>query len=158
RPQFVGGNMRNWLGVALSLTAVVCALPASATTVTLVGGRVAKLKDKAGTSSDKAILKFVNEPDVSPPFPDPRCPASSSVRLQTDQPIVGPIALHCFDWQLTSSGFSYKDSDATAGGVQKVQLQSGPTGGKVLMKLKGPNYGNAAIDGPVDFLEAELDI
>lgn len=146
--------MKNSISVALLVSAVVCALPSQTMAVSLSGGRVAKFKNKAGTADDQAIVKFVNDTNIAPPFQDPRCPAVSSVRFHANGQDVGPIALDCQYWKLTSKGFNYKDSTGSAGGVGKILLQ----GGKLLLKLKGDGYGVDAIVGPVDFVEVGFTI
>lgn len=139
--------------VLVSSLVVLCAFAGPAPGISLSFGRVAKFKNKDGTSKDKAIIKFVKDPNLSPPFPNPRCPNASSVRILTDRHYLS-IPLDCQYWVLTNKGFRYKDKFATAGGVQKILLKNN----KLLIKLKGDGYGVNAIDGPVDFVEAELDV
>jgi hypothetical protein len=137
----------------VSSLVVLCAFAAPAPGITLSAGKVAKFKNKDGTSKDKATITFVKDPNLSPPFPSPNCPATSALRILTDQHDL-TIPLDCQYWELTNVGFSYKDKLATAGGVQKILLKSG----KLLIKLKGDNYGANVIDGPVDYVEVELNI
>jgi hypothetical protein len=144
--------MKTVLAFVSSLV-VLCAFAAPAPAISLSAGKVAKFKNKDGTSKDKAIITFVKEPNLSPPFPNPRCPFSSSVRILTNRHDL-QIPLDCANWSLTNTGFKYKDKLGASGGVQKILLKSG----KLLIKLKGDNYGANAIDGPIDFVEAELDI
>jgi hypothetical protein len=144
--------MKSVLALVASLV-VLCAFAGPAPGVTLLAGKVAKFKNKDGTSKDKAIITFVKDPNLSPPFPNPRCPGTSSVRILTDRHDL-TIPLDCQYWELTNVGFSYKDKLAVAGGVQKVLLKSG----KLLIKLGGDDYGANVVDGPVDFVEVELNI
>jgi hypothetical protein len=137
--------------VWLSALIVLCGFAGPAPGVSLLGGRVAKFKDKDGTSKDKAVITFVKDVNLSPPFPSPRCPAASSVRILTDRHDL-TMELDCQYWTATNKGFAYKDKLGTAGGIQKILLG----GGKLIIKLKGDNYGVGAIDGPIDFVEAEL--
>lgn len=144
--------------VALASALVaLCTLPASALDVPMLNGKIAKLKDKAGTTADKVLIKFIKETALSTPPPSPMCPAETAVRLKTDGGEV-IAALDCTHWSATGSGYAYGDVTASDGGVYKIVLGSKPAGGKLLIKMKGDNYGVNALGGPVDYLEAELSI
>jgi hypothetical protein len=143
--------------VALAAAVVFCALPASAADTPMLNGKIAKLKNKAGTASDKALVKFIKEQALTTAPPDPRCPAVSTLRLKTD---TGEALanLDCSHWAATGSGYGYKDVTASRGGVQKIVLQANPKGGKLLAKIRGSNYGPSALSGPIAYLEAQLTI
>ncbi len=134
------------------------AMPAGA--VSLSGGRVAKLVNKDSIFKDKAIVKFVKDPSVVAPIPDPTCPGgSSSFRLRTDLHDSGTIALGCALWKATgSTGFKYSDPLTTTGGLRTAKIKAKPNGGLVLLKTKGPNHGSVGFEGPVTFVEARLTI
>lgn len=149
--------MRRILGAVLGITLAVWCVPASAADVTLRFGRLAKLKDKDGTDKDQVIVKFVKESGLTAALPSPLCPAASSIRLTTDlQEVV--IPLDCAFWEAKGSGYAYKDASGSAGGVTKVNFYTKPTGGKMLIKIKGDNYGVDAIGGPIASLEVALDV
>ena len=42
--------------------------------------------------------------------------------------------------------------------MQKIQVKPGANGGKLLIKIRGDNYGVNAIAGPISYLEARLTI
>lgn len=129
---------------------------AAAVDVTLNGGKLIKLANKAGTSADQAMVKVINDRALTDAIPSPLCPAESTVRLTSNTEEV-VVALDCAKWSAKgASGYGYKDPSGSRGGVQKVQIASKSTGGKLQMKLKGDQYGAAALSGPVTFLEAEL--
>lgn len=148
--------MRYGLGVALAIAVVCGSWPAQGADVTLRFGRIAKLKDKDGTAKDQVIVKFVKESGLNAVIPSPLCPASSSIGLTTDaQDLL--IDLDCAFWTASgSSGFSYKDPSGSRGGVTQVKVSSKTTGGKLLIKLKGDQYGASAISGPIGSLEVSL--
>jgi hypothetical protein len=142
----------------LTVVAIIAAAAsAQATDVALTAGKLAKLLDKAGTTSDQATIKFIKDPALQGVLPGPLCPVASTVRLRTDTTDV-LIPLDCSHWNLTGSGYLYRDPTGAQGGVQKVQLTSKSTGGKLMFKLKGDPYGAAAVGGPVAFFEAYLTI
>ena len=92
---------RGWLVV--TALAVLTAGWASAQTIGLQGGRISRLIDQAGTARDKALGSF-KDAAIASPLPDPRCPASSSIRLETDtQGLVVP--LDCSFWTLQAQSF-----------------------------------------------------
>jgi hypothetical protein len=67
-------------------------------------------------------------------------------------------ALDCGHWSATGSGYKYGDVTAGSGGVQKIILSAKSAGGKLLVKMRGSNYGSMALTGPIAFLEAQLAI
>ena len=151
-----GEMMRRILGVVLGLTVALCCQPAQGADVTLRFGRIAKLKDKDGTASDQVIIKFVKESGLTAAIPSPLCPATSSISLVTDARNV-LADLDCALWSASgSSGFSYKDPTGSRGGVTQVKVSSKSTGGKLLIKFKGDQYGASAISGPIGSLEVSL--
>ncbi|MFN8644804.1 MAG: hypothetical protein U0802_25230 [Candidatus Binatia bacterium] len=143
----------------LAMAALVMALgslPAQGADVTLRFGRIAKLRDKDGTGSDQVIVKFVKESGLTTAVPGPLCPATSSIGLTTDtQDLL--IVLDCAFWSAAgSSGFRYDDPTGSRGGVTQVKVASKITGGKLLIKLKGDQYGTNSISGPIGSLEVSL--
>lgn len=138
--------MKKSIGFLLT-GALVCALPQVTNAVTLTAGRIAKFKP------DKAIVKFIADPAIAPPFEDPRCPQTSSVTIKTNTETLGPLALDCNLWKQTGSGYLYKDAVATSG-VQKILFHT--RSDKILIKLKGTPYSTNPINGPVDYVEARL--
>ncbi len=128
---------------------------AGAADLPLTAGKLAKLFDKSGTAADQAIIKVVKDPVLQGLLPGPLCPVVSTVRLRTDSHDL-LIQLDCSKWGITGSGYAYKDPTGSAGGVQKVQIASKSSGGKLLIKMKGDPYGVSAFAGPAAFLEAEL--
>src|SRR5262245_11782281 len=152
-----GDTMHRSVGVALVTVAALCALPASAADVALLGGKIAKLKDKSGTASDKAMVKFIKDAALTTAPPNPLCPAVSTVRLKSDTADV-LTTLDCSHWSATGSGYKYQDITASSGGVQKIILTANSKGGKLLLKLRSSFYGNNALSGQIAFLEAQLAI
>lgn len=148
--------MRVTTGVLVATIALaIGSLPAGAVEETLRFGRIAKLKDKDGAGKDQVIVKFVKESGLTAALPSPLCPQVSAIRLTTDlQEVV--IPLDCSFWAATGSGFAYKDKTGSAGGVSKINFFTKPTGGKMLIKIKGDQYGVQAIGGPIASLEVEL--
>lgn len=148
--------MRRALGVVLGVVVAAWCLPAVGADTTLRFGRIAKIKNKDGTAGDQVIVKFVKESGLITTLPSPLCPAASTIHLKTDgQDLL--INLDCSFWAASgSSGYSYSDAAGSAGGVTKIKLSSKPTGGKLLIKLKGDNYGVDPIAGPIAFLEVQI--
>ncbi len=147
--------MRRVLSAAIAAAVVIWCIPVLGADVTLRFGRIAKLKNKDGTGSDQVIVKFVHESGLTAALPSPLCPASSSIHLTTDS---GEVVadLDCAFWATAGGGFSYKDPTGSAGGVTKVNFASKATGGKLLIKMKGDQYGAHAISGPIASLEVKL--
>jgi len=148
--------MRRVLGAVLGVAVAMWCLPAIGVDTTLRFGRIAKLKDKDGTASDQVIVKFVKESGLITTLPNPMCPSASTIRLKTDlQDLL--IDLDCSFWSTSgATGYSYKDKTGSAGGVTLIKFSSKPTGGKLLIKLKGDGYGVDPIDGPIASLEVQI--
>ncbi|MEO8605123.1 MAG: hypothetical protein ABI629_21325 [bacterium] len=140
------------LGATLLLATV-----AHSAEVPLVGGKVAKLKNKLGTVFDQLSVTFGKEAGLTGALPPPICPAVTTIRLKTEaQDVVTP--LNCAFWSQQGTGFTYKDKTGSAGGVQQVKFASKPNGGKLKIKMRGLPYGVHAIAGPIDFLEVHLTV
>jgi len=145
--------MQRILNMAFAL--VLGAMPAMADDITMTAGKILKLKDKPGTGSDQALVKFIKEPALIPAPPSPLCPAVTTVQLRSDSGNV-ETQLDCNNWSATGSGWVYRDVTGSSGGVQKIILTTKITGGKLLLKLRGDNYGAVALAGGVDYVEARL--
>lgn len=140
------------LAIAFCVTALA---PAGAIDVT--AGKIAKFKNKPGTDSDKGLVKIVKETAIAEPLPSPLCPAASSVRLTTNvSDVLG--TLDCGAWLAKGSGFAYADPFGQGLGVQKILFKPGGSGGKLVMKMGGANYGANALAGPVSFVEVRVAI
>lgn len=143
---------------ALALAMVLCvgaAAPAGA--VDLLAGKIVKSKNKPGNASDKGLVKVVKDPAIASPLPSPLCPETSTIRLTTD---VGDAVgtLDCNAWAAKGSGFGYADPFGVGLGAQKIQIKPGGSGGKLLIKLGGTNYGANVLAGPIAFLEVRLTV
>jgi len=147
--------MRRVAIAAAAAAVVIWCLPVVAADVTLRFGRIVKMKDKEGTANDQVIVKFVKESGLTDTLPSPLCPAASAIHLKTDTDEV-VADLDCSLWTASGTGYSYKDPTGSAGGVTKVKLSSKPTGGKLLIKIKGDGYGANAISGPIGALEVKI--
>jgi hypothetical protein len=143
--------------VALTIAVVLGAVPAIGADVPMLSGKIAKFRDQTGTASDQALVKFIKEGAFATLPPSPMCPAVSTIRLRTDTQDV-LATLDCSHWSSTGAGYVYHDVTAGRGGVQKVVLTSKPQGGKLLLKMRGSNYGANALTGPIAFLETQLTI
>jgi len=124
--------MQRIVGVALASTALLCAVAVRAADVAMLNGKVAKLKDKAGTVSDQALVKFAKESAFATLPPSPLCPTTSTVQLTSDTGDV-LIPLDCGHWTASGSRYLYLDPTGSSGGVQKIVLVSKPTGGTLLI-------------------------
>lgn len=133
------------------------AAPSVPAQIALTGGKVAKFLNATDDARDKATVKFVRDPGIVDPLPDP-VTLPSSVRIQSDSADSGPIALDMGKWTAAGAGFKYNDPAATQLGIFKILFKPGGSGGKLLIKAKGPNYGAQAIDGPVVFVEVSLTV
>ncbi len=74
--------MRNALALA---TACLIFTGAAVQAVDLTAGKIAKFGNKAGAVKDKALVKFVKDPAIVAPLPDPTCPGTSAYRLITNR-------------------------------------------------------------------------
>jgi hypothetical protein len=149
--------MQRIVCVALAGALALCSWPAIAADVPMLGGKVAKLKNKAGTVSDQALVKFSKDMALSSLPPSPVCPAVSTIRLTSDTGDV-LITLDCAHWTASGSRYIYLDPTGSSGGVQKVILVSKSTGGQLLIKARGAHYGMQALPLPIAFLDAQLAI
>ncbi len=146
------------LVLTLALATLTMAAPASRA-IDLTAGKIAKFSDKPGLVKDKALVKFVKDLAIVAPLPDPTCPGTSSYRLITNNQDTGPIGLNCANWKTAgSSGYKYLDKGLVAGGLKVGKVKATSKGGLLLLKWKDFNYGQIAIGGPVDYVEARLTI
>lgn len=129
----------------------LCFAPAAgvAQIVSLTGGKVARFKDRAGTSRDLGTVKFVRDPALEPVPVPCQGGAQTAVRFRTDLQDSGEIVLPCASWKQRGKGWKF---EGPVGGIRKVLLRPG----KLVIKAKGEGY--AAIGGPVSFVEVSLRI
>jgi hypothetical protein len=150
-----GGRAVQLVKCVLGVILLLASAAAPGAEVPLLQGRVAKLKNKAGTVFDKLGVTFSGESGLTGVLPDPRCPAVSSIRLKTDAAeVVAP--LDCSLWTAKGTGYSYKDKTGGLDGVQQVKFVSQASGGKLKLKMRGAPYGVHALAAPIDFLEMHL--
>jgi hypothetical protein len=125
----------------------------------LTGGRVARFLDKDGTAKDKAVVKFVRDPAIVAPLPDPTVD-SSSLRMLADTGDTCTVHLDQSKWRPSGSGFVYRFSpeESPPGGIYKVVFKPGRSGGKLFIKAKGDGYGTRAISGPVAWAQAQFSV
>lgn len=144
---------------AVAVAAGLLAVVAPAGAVDLTAGKIIKFADKEGAIKDKALVKFVKDPAIVAPLPAPTCPGTSQFRIVTNRHDSGPFALDCNRWTPTgSSGFKYLDKGLSAGGLKIGKIKATSSGGLMLLKWQGFNYGQIAVDGPIDFAEVRLTI
>lgn len=133
---------------------VALALLLSSTTLAgpLTGGRIAKFIDKDGTSRDSAVVRFVRDPGIVAPLPDPTVDASW-VRLVSDTTDTCTVFLDSTRWRRAGDGFVYKfpRKESPPGGIFKVVFKPGRSGGKLVIKAKGDGYGANPLSGPVEW-------
>lgn len=127
---------------------VLCVGHAAASETALVGGKSARLSDRSGSSNDKAVVRFTQDPQLFT-LEDP-CAAPASLRVTTSSQDSGVIPLPCANWKRVRSSFKYTGPVGSAGGVFRITYKSG----KLIMKLKGPQY--ATLTGPVSYVEARF--
>ncbi|MDX2167889.1 MAG: sulfatase-like hydrolase/transferase [Deltaproteobacteria bacterium] len=138
----------------LSLLAALAALVASdaaaaaTTEVPLQGGRVGRVRGAGSHAA--ALFVFTDEPGVAA-LGDPRCPATSTVRLGFDTGDYRVTALPCGNWAATARGFVYDDPAASTG-VRRIVLRPD----RLQIFLSGPRL--ADIGGPVAYLDASLQV
>jgi arylsulfatase A-like enzyme len=112
---------------------------------------IAVLGGGHGTRGDHAIVAFLGSPALTRPA-DPRCPATTSLRLFSAERDDGEIVLPCERWTALRSGFRYSDRSGSAGGVRAAFLG----GGRLFVWFGGPHY--RSIRGRVPFLEMRLSV
>src|SRR6185369_3962104 len=130
--------MQHTVKVLMAVVVMLGGVRAGASDIPLTAGKLAKLADKAGTASDQAIIKFIKDPVLQGVLPGPLCPVVSTVHLRSDTADL-TVTLDCSKWTITGSGYAYKDSSGSQGGVQKIKISSKSTGGKLMIKMKGAN-------------------
>jgi arylsulfatase A-like enzyme len=135
-------------GWLLVLIAGLVATSAAAVELPLLGGRVARVR---GTGASAAgVFSFNHEVDLTP-LGDPRCPATSSVRIGFGDGSYRVTTLPCANWHATSSGYVYADETASVG-VRRIILRAD----RLSLVLQGERL--AALGGPVPFLAAALQV
>ena len=112
---------------------------------------IALLGGGHGRRGDHAIVAFRGSPALTRPA-DPRCPATTSLRLFSAERDDGEIVLPCERWRALRSGFRYSDRSGSAGGVRAAFLG----GGRLFVWFGGPHY--RSIRGRVPFLEMRLSV
>jgi len=124
---------------------------APAAEVALVDGRVATLRDAAGTSRDRARIEFRDE---LPQLANPLCDSGreATVTLATSATSYREIVLPCGGWTSTRAGFAYRDPSAAHGGVTSVRYERS----RLQIELRGGAY--QAIAGPLQALEVGFEI
>lgn len=142
-----------WRGRALALAILVgiggLLLPpgsAASTDIPLRGGRIGRVRGSGARAS--ALFKFSDETGLAA-LGDPRCPATSSVRVDSRAGDYRVAVLSCEKWRATSTGFVYDDLNA-ADGVRRLALR--PDGVQMLLRA-GPM---AQIAGPATHLDVSL--
>jgi len=90
----------------------------------LLAGRRARILDRPGTSADGAQIVFAKDPALALP-PNPLCPATTVLRIETSSGSTGDISLPCTGWKLAGSGFRYREPTGIAGGITSVLLRPG---------------------------------
>lgn len=127
---------------------------ATAETADLTQGRLVKLVDHEGAVADLAIAKFVRDPSLALPLPDPTI-AASTITLRSEDGDTAALDLGMSNWAAAgAAGWVYKDTDG--GAVRKVVLKANDAGGRLIVKAKGNAYGAVALAGPESFVEVEL--
>src|ERR1700752_2489061 len=98
--------MHRALCAALAGMVALYSVPAAAS-LTMVGGKLAKLKNLSGTAHDQAMFKFARVGAViTNPPPSPVCPAVSTLEIKAD---TGDflVTLDCAFWTANSKGYAY---------------------------------------------------
>ena len=126
------------------LTALAAAPAWGASERPLLGGRTARFQ--AAPLTPRGVIKFRGETALAS-FGDPRCPATSSLRLSTEVGQFTQIDLPCANWRSTTTGYLYKDSSGAAGGVRRIVYRSD----RLAIAMNGPGY--APVTAPVPFAE-----
>jgi len=138
------------------LVAALATAPAAMGQVPLTGGKIAKLIDRDGTSADKAVVKFVRDPSLSPPLPDPSS-TTSSIALRSEDGDTGTIPLDPAKWTAAGNdGWVYRDK--AGGAIQNVVFKGRGADGRLLIKAGGDAYGAVALPGPESRIDVILTI
>ncbi len=117
------------------------------TDVSLVEG-----KGNAHFNQGSASLRYTREPGLTD-FPDPRCPAASSLELKSDhEDLVIPLICGNWDLDLRRGTYTYDDPAGSASGISRIQWKSV----QMIIQAKGDQY--IPPIGPVSFLDVRLRI
>lgn len=136
------------VGWLLVVVAAVLSSAAAAADLPLRGGRVARFR---GSGAEAAgVVSFNHETDLTS-LGDPRCPATSSLRVGFGEGRYRVTTLPCANWHATTSGYVYEDPDASLG-VRRIILRPN----RLHMVLHGERL--AEISAPVPFLDATLQV
>jgi hypothetical protein len=115
--------------------------------------------DKDGTAKDMAVVKFMRDPAIVAPLPDPTLD-TSSLRIFSDTADTGFVYLDRSKWKTSGSGFvySFPPKQSPPGGIFKIIFKPGRSGGTLIIKAKGDGYGTNAIFGPVSYVQVGFSV
>lgn len=150
RARDVDGWVRAATTWLLLLVGVLTAEHVAALEHSLAGGQLARLP--AAGAAATAVITFSGDAILGG-APDPRCPASSSVRLATAPASASETPLDCRKWRpAAAGGYHYTDPSAAAGAAEKIVL----AGNRLAIRITGPVAGVES--GAPPFVEAALTI
>jgi cysteine-rich repeat protein len=138
----------------LALLAIALAHADAFGFVDLTGGTRLVARDQTNPTADKITFKFVNDLALQAIAQSPLCPATSSLRLVTDDHTSVAQPLDCAGWTIAGPGFRYKDSPAGPGSLRKITLRPG----RLIVTLKGAPYAADPVVGPAAFVETRLTV
>jgi cysteine-rich repeat protein len=122
--------------------------------VDLTAGKRLKAKSGATPQAHKITIRIASDPNLLTIPQSPLCPTQTTVTFVTDTGSPAQQVLDCANWTVVGTGFRYYETPAGAGSLRKITYKPG----KLVVTLKGAPYSDAAVGGPVAFLETRIAI
>jgi hypothetical protein len=140
--------------VALAMTLVAAASTWAANFQVLTVAKVARFENRGEPAFNGGVVT-VGRDRALRALRDPRCPQTSAVQIEAylqstlRDAVLADVALDCTRWSATRDGFGYLDPNGT---VRSIRY--GTRGLRI--DIRGSGF--TPIDGPVGFVQAQLEI
>ena len=121
--------------------------------VDLAGGTRLTAREAQADRGDKLTVRYVGRQENGlETVLDPRCPASTSLAIATDRQVPPVVALDCAKWTVSGSGYRYVEHPEGAGSLRRIVYRPG----RLVIRLSGAPYSDAALTGPVQFVQTRF--
>jgi len=142
------------MAVVFAFGALGGGAPAAAEFQVLTAGKLARFENRGDAAQNGGVVVVGRDRALRTLY-DPRCPATSAVEVEAylqstfRDAILAKVDLDCARWSARGRAFVYSDPTGTIRSI--VYARSG-----LRIDVRGPGY--TPIDGPVGFLQAQLQI
>ncbi len=148
-------ELRSWsITLTLALVSLGVGTPSAAGFQVLTAGKIARFENHGDPAQNGGIV-VVGRDRALQTLHDPTCPATSAVEIEAylqstyRDAVLAHVDLDCAKWSAVGRGFQYADPTGT---VRSIRY--GRSGLRI--EIRGPGF--TPIDGPVGYLQAQLQI